>query len=242
VTALDQRTPGALTALADAFAALADTLADGFDVVEFLDMVAARCVELLDVTAAGVLLVDRNGTADVTGASDRFVRPLELRYRKGPARDASLAGAAVHCPDLRNAPWPRFAAAAVAAGYSAVHAVPMRLRGEVIGGLSLFTSAPGALDEERLALAQALARTATTGILAQRAIHHSETVIQQLQTALTSRVLIEQAKGVLAERLHVPVADAFTVLRNHARNTSRRLQDIATTVVDSATDPTASTI
>jgi hypothetical protein len=231
VTALGQLTP-------DAFAALTDTLADEFDVVEFLDMAATRCVALLDVTAAGLLLVDRHGTEDVTGASDRFVRPLELRYREGPARDAFLRGRVVHCPDLRNAPWRRFAAATVAAGYHAVHALPLRLRGDVIGGLSLFTSAPGGVDEERLALAQALARTVTTGILARRAIHHRDTVIEQLQTALDSRVLIEQAKGVLAERLHITAAEAFTLLRTHARSAGRRLGEVAAMMVASSTDAT----
>jgi hypothetical protein len=230
VTAMDQRTP-------DVFAALADTLAEEFDVVEFLDMAAERCVELLDVTAAALVLVDPRGPVNPVGASDGLVRRLQL-HREGPALDAFVGGRVVRCPDLRDAPWPRFAPAAVAAGYGAVHALPMRLRGDVIGGLSLFTPAPGDLDEEQLALAQALARTATTGILAQRAIHQRDTVIRQLQTALDSRVLIEQAKGVLAERLHITVAEAFTLLRTHARNTSQRIKDIAATVVDSSTDTT----
>jgi GAF domain-containing protein len=229
VTALDQRTP-------DVFAAFADTLADEFDLVEFLNMVAERCVALLDVTAAGLVLVDQHGSANLTGASDRFVRPLELRYHEGPSLDAFRRGQVVHCPDLRHAPWPRFAAAAVAAGYGAVHALPMRLRGDVIGGLSLFTVEPGTLDEERLALALALAKTATIGILARRAIHHRETLVEQLQVALDSRVLIEQAKGVLAERLQITVAAAFTLLRTHARNTSQRLHDIAAMVVNGSAD------
>lgn len=232
MTALDQRTP-------DVFATLADTLVVGFDVVEFLDMVAVRCAELTGATAAGLLLIDQHGTVNLVGASDRQARrlhELQLRFCEGPSLDAFLTAEVVRCPDLRRAPWPKFTSAAMASGHAAVHALPMRLRTDVLGGLSLFTSEPGPLDEERLALAQALAKTATIGLLQWRAIHHRETVVEHLQTALESRILIEQAKGVLAERLQITVAAAFTLLRTHARNTSQRLHDLAAMVVNGSAD------
>jgi hypothetical protein len=128
--------------------------------------------------------------------------------------------------------WPRFTAAATEVGFAAVHALPMRLRDEIIGALNLFDSNPGAPDGETLRIGQALADVATIGLLQQRAISRRDAVTEQLQTALNSRVLIEQAKGILAERLHLDLADAFAVLRTAARNHNRRLSDLAQAVVD----------
>src|SRR4029453_3421720 len=128
--------------------------------------------------------------------------------------------------------WPRFAAAAAEVGFASVHAVPMRLRAEVIGALNLFDTEPGALDEGKLRIGQALADVATIGLLQQRAIHRRDTLTEQLQTALNSRVLIEQAKGVLAERLHLDMAEAFTLLPSGARSHNRRLSDLAQAIVD----------
>jgi GAF domain-containing protein len=128
--------------------------------------------------------------------------------------------------------WPRFTAAAAEVGFAAVHALPMRLRSEVIGALNFFDTSPGALDQGKLRIGQALADVATIGLLQQRAIHRSGVVTEQLQTALNSRVLIEQAKGILAERLHLDVADAFALLRSRARNHNRRLSDLAQAIVE----------
>ncbi|TMM33258.1 MAG: ANTAR domain-containing protein, partial [Actinobacteria bacterium] len=117
-------------------------------------------------------------------------------------------------------------------GFAAVHALPMRLRTEVIGALNFFDTRPGAMDDGRRRIGQALADVATIGLLQQRAIRRGDMVTQQLQTALNSRVLIEQAKGILAERLHLDVADAFTLLRTTARNHNQRLSDLAQAIVD----------
>jgi hypothetical protein len=128
--------------------------------------------------------------------------------------------------------WPRFAAAAAEVGFAAVHALPMRLRTEVIGALNLFDTNAGALDEDKLRLGQALADVATIGLLQHRAIRRRDAVTEQLQTALNSRILIEQAKGVLAERLRLDVAEAFALLRSGARSQSRRLTELAQAIVD----------
>jgi hypothetical protein len=139
----------------------------------------------------------------------------------------------VSVPDLPAAGrWPRFTAAAAEVGFAAVHALPMRLRSEVIGALNFFDIAPGALDAGKLRIGQALADVATIGLLQQRAIHRSGVLTQQLQAALNSRILIEQAKGILAERLHLDVADAFTLMRSDARNHNRRLSDLAQGIID----------
>jgi GAF domain-containing protein len=222
--------------LADVFVEMADTLVDDFDMIEFLHVLTARCVELLGVSAAGLLLTDQQNTLQVVAASSERTRLLELfqlQTDQGPCVDCFRTGQPVSVADLPSAGrWPAFAAAAAEVGFAAVHAMPMRLRTEVIGALNLFDTTPGTLAEAKLRIGQALADVATIGLLQQRAIHRRDTLTEQLQTALDSRVLIEQAKGVLAERLHLDMDEAFTLLRGYARNHSRRLSDLAQAVVN----------
>jgi GAF domain-containing protein len=222
--------------LADAFVELADTLVDDFDVIDFLHVLAERCVQLLGVAAAGLLLADGQGTLQVVAASSERTRLLELfqlQTDQGPCVDCFHTGQPVSVADLSPpVRWPRFTVAAAEVGFAAVHAVPMRLRTEVIGALNLFDTNPGALDEGKLRIGQALADVATIGLLQQRAIHRRDVLTEQLQTALNSRILIEQAKGVLVERLHLDVAEAFTMLRAAARSHNRRLSDLAQAIVD----------
>lgn len=222
--------------LADVFVEMADTLVDDFDVIEFLHVMTERCVQLLGVSAAGLLLTDGQDTLQVVAASSERTRLLELfqlQADQGPCVECFRTGQPVSVADLPSAGrWPRFAAAAAEVGFAAVHAVPMRLRTEVIGALNFFDTKPGAVDAGKLRVGQALADVATIGLLQQRAIHRRDVLTEQLQTALNSRVLIEQAKGVLAERLHVDVADAFTVLRTGARSHNRRLSELAQAIVD----------
>jgi transcriptional regulator with GAF, ATPase, and Fis domain len=222
--------------LADVFVEMADTLVDDFDVIEFLHVLTERCVQLLGVSAAGLLLTDQRGTLQVVAASSERTRLLELfqlQTDQGPCVDCFRTGLPVSVADLPSSGcWPRFTAAAAEVGFAAVHAVPMRLRAEVIGALNFFDTNPGALDEGKLRIGQALADVATIGLLQQRAIHRRDVLTEQLQTALNSRVLIEQAKGVLAERLQLDMAEAFTVLRSGARRHNRRLAELAQAIVD----------
>jgi GAF domain-containing protein len=222
--------------LADVFVEMADTLVDDFDVIDFLHVLTERCVQLLGISAAGLLLTDQRDTLQVVAASSERTRLLELfqlQTDQGPCVDCFRTGQPVSVADLPSAGrWPRFTAAAAEVGFAAVHAVPMRLRTEVIGALNFFDTHPGALDEGQLRIGQALADVATIGLLQQRAIRRREALTEQLQTALNSRVLIEQANGVLAERLHLDVAEAFTLLRGGARSRNRRLSELAQAVVD----------
>ncbi|MGI5146280.1 GAF and ANTAR domain-containing protein [Plantactinospora sp. CA-294935] len=233
--------------LTNVFVELADTLVDEFDVIDFMHVLTERCVQLLGVSAAGLLLTDQQGTLQVVAASSERTRLLELfqlQTDQGPCVDCFRTGRPVSVADLSTAGrWPRFAAAAAEVGFACVHALPMRLRTEVIGALNLFDRQPGALGEDKLHVAQALADVATIGLLQQRAIHRRDTLTEQLQTALNSRVLIEQAKGVLAERLQLDMAEAFTLLRNDARSHNRRLSDLAQAIVDGTeqTPPTTVT-
>ncbi len=207
-----------------------------FDLDDFLRLLANRCVRLLDVDAASVFLVDHG----VAASSDR-VAELEssaLRYEEGPARDCCDAGAPVVAPDLTTAStrWPRYAADTRAAGYAATYTLPMRRRTEQIGALTLFRSAPGEPAKADARLAKAMAEVATIGILQTRAVRRQETLAAQLQHALNSRVVIEQAKGVLAERLGLTMSAAFAALRNYARSHNTRVAELASSVVDGRFD------
>ncbi len=230
----------------DAFVEMADTLASGFDVVDFLDTLARRAVDLLGVTACGLLLADHHGTLNMIAASTERARLLELfelQNSEGPCLECFHGGQPVQCPDLARADsrWPRFARAARAGGFSAVHALPMHLRTETIGAMNLFGSAAGAMDPEAVEVGQALADVATIGILHERTVRRREVVSEQLQAALKSRVLIEQAKGALAAGLQISVDEAFAELRKYARDNNYKLRDIAEAVVVRGLDISAAT-
>ncbi|GAA3463651.1 GAF and ANTAR domain-containing protein [Saccharothrix longispora] len=222
--------------LVETFVGLADTLVDDFDVIDFLHMLVDRCVELLDVDAAGLLLADQRGRLQLIASSNEQVRLLELfqlQNDEGPCLDAFAAGVRVGHPDLANAgrQWPRFTAAATDAGFAAVDAVPMRLRSEVIGALNLFRDQAGELDAVALRTATALVDIATIGLLQHRSIHHHQVLTEQLQAALNSRVIVEQAKGLVAERLGVDMDTAFAALRGHARGHNLKLSHVARGVI-----------
>jgi GAF domain-containing protein len=223
--------------LRDTFVELADTLVADYDVIEFLDGLTRRVVDLLGVTACGVLLADYLGALNVIAASSEQTRLLELfqlQNSQGPCLDAYHSGQPVLCASLDDdaaQKWPLFAPAARDAGFAAVYALPMRLRDQVIGAVNLFSDTVGRMTADEIELAQSLADVATIGILHERIVRRHDEVTGQLQTALNSRILIEQAKGVIAERLGLSVADAFTSLRRHARNTNTKLTDVAAAVV-----------
>jgi transcriptional regulator with GAF, ATPase, and Fis domain len=226
--------------LAETFVRLADTLVADFDSVEFMHLLADRCVETLDVAAAGILLADHHGELQVVGASSERARLLELfelQHRQGPCMECYRTRAPVSIVDLTKGSqrWPEFSAMAKAAGFRAVHALPMRLRTETIGALNLFSVQPGVLGEGTIRVAQAMADVATIGLLQARVISHSELLAEQLQHALHGRVLIEQAKGVLAERLQVDMGEAFELLRGYARERNLFISAVAESVIAGST-------
>lgn len=225
--------------VAEAFVELADTLVDDFDVVDFLHQVTVRCAQVLDVAAAGVLLTDQRGALQVVAASteqSRLLELLQLQTNQGPCPECFYTGRPVAVPDLSVAAerWPQFSKAARQFGFGSVHALPMRLRSDVIGALNLFSADVGSLDVGTLRLGQALADVATIGLLQARAAVHRNILAEQLQTALNSRVVIEQAKGIIAERRGLDMDQAFTLLRGRARKTNRGLSDLALAIVQGA--------
>ena len=224
--------------LAQTFVELADTLVAGYDLMEFLQTLTDRCVELLEVDAAGLLLADGRGALRLVAASTEHARVVELfqiQNDEGPCLDCYRTGQAVIVSDIRAdiaaARWPRFAAAAQEMGYAGVHAIPMRLRDQVIGTLNLFKAEPDGLDPAVVVAATALVDVATIGILQERAVREQEVMAGQLQLALNSRVLIEQAKGILAERLRVTPDEAFILLRRYARNHNHPLTKLSGDVI-----------
>jgi GAF domain-containing protein len=223
--------------LASAFVELADTLVDEYDVIDVLDRLVAHSVTLLAADAAGILLVGPRGQLRVVASSNEesdWTELLQVQTDEGPCVDCVRTGEPVTVTDLDDAAgrWPTFTAALAGRGtYRSVHALPLRLRGEAIGAMNLFHTRPGPLPEADLRLGQALADIATIGILHERAIRDGEIVTEQLQTALNSRVIVEQAKGVLAQTGGLTMEAAFDRLRRHARGHNLLLGEVARRVV-----------
>lgn len=223
------------------FVELADTLGGGFDVVEFLHRLAERCVELLDCAEAGLLLADAGGALRVMASSSERAEVLELlqsQNQEGPCFECFHRGVPVHSEDLEIdvGRWPTFAPAAARRGFWSVQAIPMRVRGETVGAMNLFRAERGRIVERDLSLGQGMADVAAVSLLQERAVREARSVTEQLQGALSSRVVIEQAKGVLGERLRIGVDAAFAQLRRYAREHNRRLSDVARELIDGRLD------
>ena len=222
----------ALTAVA--FVELVDTLVGDFDVIDVLTGLTGRCVELLGAAAAGVLLADAEGTLRVIGASSEQINLLELfqvQNQQGPCLDAYTTGRIVINADMRHgSPWPSFSAECTAAGFPSVCAIPLRLKSVTLGCLNLFMSEPVALSEADVSLARALADVASIAIVQDQAMRESAIREGQLQHALQSRIAIEQAKGMIAERAQLDMNEAFQRLRTYARNNNRGLTAVAESI------------
>jgi GAF domain-containing protein len=223
---------------------MADTLVDDYDVVDLLTGLTDRCVRLLGVAAAGVMLASPEGDLRLVASSSEAMRVLEvfeLQAQEGPCLDAFRTGERVEHENLRAGAgrWPRFATAALEAGFKSAFALPLRLRTMTIGAMNLFHAEQTPMDERDLVVVRAFADLATITVLQQRATAESQHINEQLSGALTSRIVIEQAKGVISERLGLDLAEAFTRLRTYARDHNLRLSDVAQAAVDGTLDPSA---
>ena len=228
--------------LADVFVEVADTLVTDFDVIEFLHTVASHAAEITGTSSAGLMLSDGEGRLHYVGASSEEVGLLELfqvQNDEGPCLDCYRSGTAVVHADLTTAAtrWPVFAPRALAAGFRSVHAFPMRVRERVIGALNIFGTDEQSLPPEEARVVQALADVATIAILQERALHQAEILTEQLNYALNSRIVIEQAKGAVARTFGVSVDEAFVMLRGHARSQRIRLTELAHRIVESPDGP-----
>ncbi len=227
--------------LASTFVDLADTLVADFDVIDFLHTLATRSVELLDADAAGIMLADHHGGLHVMASSTEEAHLLELyelQNNEGPCLDCYRSGHPVARDDLpaMRSSWPAFTEQLQRLGFHSAQALPMRLRAETIGALNLFRTEPGLLNEADLGIGQAMADVATVGLIQERAIAAGERLATQLQTALNSRVQLEQAKGVLAQRTGLPMDQVFALMRDYARSRGHRLSDVAAHIIDGSID------
>ena len=219
------------TRVLDAVVTLVDTLLHDFDVVDLLTDLTQQCADLLDVASAGFLLADPLRKLRLLAATSEQTRDLELfqlQADEGPCVDCYTSGQPVSVADLQNATerWPRFVPAALDAGFASVHALPMRAAGIVLGALGLFGTRPGELNDADLLVGQSLTHIACVAIL-QEIPPTPSIVMPQLRQALTSRVVVEQAKGFLRESLGVSIEEAFHLLRTYSRNHQRHLTDVA---------------
>jgi transcriptional regulator with GAF, ATPase, and Fis domain len=219
-----------------AFVALSHELVDDYDVVEMLAELTARCASLLDISSAGLLLADEHGVLHLMASSSERTQELEmfqLQRDEGPCLDCFHHREPVLVPDLAAVQdrWPQFSRAARAVGFESVHALPMRLKSSVLGALGLFAEETGVLEDDDVALAQALAHVASVALVNEKAAVDRAAINAQLQHALTSRIVVEQAKGVIAQAGGLEMADAYAVLRRYARDHSRKLSKVASEVV-----------
>lgn len=217
---------------------LADSLVEDFDVVDLLTLLADRCCEAFDVDDAGLMLAaPMGGDLRVMASSSATMRDLELyelQASEGPCLDCYHSGEPVVNEDLESSRerWPEFAPAALTAGFRTVSALPMRLRGKTIGALNLFLTGDRSLSGSDVSGARAFADVATIAILQHQAAVDARQVNEQLNRALNGRVIIEQAKGMLAERAGLDVDQAFVWLRGHAHGHDLRLVDLAQSFID----------
>jgi transcriptional regulator with GAF, ATPase, and Fis domain len=219
-----------------AFVALSNSLIQDFDLVELLSGLTTDCARLLDIESAGLLLADAGGVLHVLAASSDRTRSLELfqlQRAEGPCLDCFHSGRPVLVPDLGSATdrWPQFGPRATGAGFASVHALPLRLHDRVLGALGLFSTSVGPLDDDDVSLAQALAHVACVAIVQDKVASDRDAVAAQLQAALDSRVVLEQAKGILAQLGGLDMDQAFAALRRHARDNNERLTEVARAVV-----------
>ncbi|KQR38422.1 MULTISPECIES: GAF and ANTAR domain-containing protein [Microbacterium] len=218
------------------FAKLADTLVDEYDVVELMQQLADACREELDISAAGILLADQNGELELVASTSEAGTVVEslLLGSQGPALGSYESGSVVAVPDFDDlgSAADEFRRAARASGYTSMFVIPLRLRDKTIGTLTLLQAAGSEPSEDDLLVARALADVATIGILHERVLRETEILAEQLQHALNSRIVIEQAKGVVAYTAGVPIEDAFALIRDHSRSNSMRLGDVARQIVE----------
>lgn len=222
--------------LVETFVTLTDTLVTDYDVVDLLQSLVDNTTELFDASAAGIMLANHRQELEViasTSERSNFIGLMQLEAGEGPCVEASMTGqtVSVESPTEMQRRWPRFAAASEQQGYVSVHSVPLRLRNATLGSMNLFREVPGALNAEDAVALRALTDVATISILQHRTTEHADLVQTQLQHALDSRVLIEQAKGFLSNTHQVDMDTAFTMLRSYARSHRTRIADTARDVI-----------
>jgi GAF domain-containing protein len=235
------------TRLNAAFVKLADTLIDDYDIVDLLHTLVQECTAIFDIQAGGLMLADSDGQLQLVASTSEkadLVEIMQLNAGQGPCVECFKTGHPVAIADIANSGdrWPDFRDEALKQGFRSIYATPLRLRGQTIGTLNLLSSTVGELNERDALAAQALSDVATIGILQERLVKERGIVADQLQRALDSRVLIEQAKGVLSESAAISVDEAFGAMRAYARSHNLRLHDVAEAIVSRTVNIVPSTL
>jgi GAF domain-containing protein len=221
---------------------LADTLVADYDAIDFLSTLCERAAEAVGATAVGVLVVHEGDDLDVVAASSQDMRALEVfevRNGEGPCMDAYRTGAPVTAIDLDDDErWPTFRARATGLGYRSVLGQPLRLRDVTIGALNAYRGDPGPFSDADVEVLRGLADMATIGIMHERTMRSADEQISDLRRSLTDRAVVEQAKGLIAERLSITPDDGFDRLRRHARSRNQRVRAAAQRILRGDLDPT----
>jgi len=222
--------------LLDVFVLLADSLRTGHDIIDTMDILVQSSTTFTSAVEAGLMLADAGGTLHVVASTSERVAEVEeaqLGLHEGPCLVSFRTALPVEVPDIAasRSRWPDFAAVAESRGFLAAHAVPLRHRTTTLGGINLFGDRLGALSDRDATLVEAMAQMATISVIQHQIAAKQATVNDQLQNALESRMLIEQAKGVLSQLHTVQVDDAFRMMRTYARSTGTKLRDVAENVV-----------
>ncbi len=225
------------TRINNAFVKVADTLTTDFDIVDLLHTLVEECAQILNIEAGGLMLADAAGNLHLmtsTSESADLVEVMQLAAAGGPCIDCFETGLPVSVSDIQElgGRWPAFQKAALQQGFQSAHATPMKLRGQIIGTMNLFGNERREISARDVAVAQALADVATIGILQERLIREGHVIAEQLHAALDSRIVIEQAKGIIAQALSLDMPDAFSVLRTYARNNNFTIRSVAEQVSD----------
>jgi len=224
------------TRLADVFVEVADTLVDEFDLVDFLHGVAVHTAEVTAAAAVGVMLTDHAGLRPIASSNEdaRLLELFQVQHAEGPCLDCFSTGEEVADVEIAASVsrWPAFAPRAIELGFTTTHCFPLRLRDQVIGAMNVFRVQEEFLAEDERRIARALADVATIGLMQERGLRRAEELTEQLQFALNSRIVIEQAKGAVARTFDVDVDEAFNLLRGYARHHRVKLTDLARDVLD----------
>ncbi|WP_438292632.1 ANTAR domain-containing response regulator [Streptomyces sp. HUAS TT7] len=231
--------------LAEAFVALSGSTTDGpLNIPVTLSVLADRTPPLLGVRAAAVVFApEQDGAVQVAG-SDPEVYRLEhdaAGWCEGPGHDCHRRLSLPSRTALAGRParqrWPHYTPRAVGLGYTSVVALPLREHTRTSGALILLSDGQSPLPSDMLALGQSMADFTAVALHRAREADRSRTLTAQLEHALTTHAVIEQAKGVIATRLSLPMDDAFALLRKHARAHQRRVRDVAREIVEGRADP-----
>lgn len=225
--------PSSGVELARTFVDLARSVNSGVDIVEVYSMLSDRCVQLLSVEACGILLIDPRGDLRVIGSSSHSAELLDLfqvQNDEGPCLVCCRTGESISDSELsEQGPWPRFAALVREHGFTEVHAVPLRARDVVLGALNLFATSP--VGDEQLSIARAMADAATIALLQADPDVDAIVMSRRLHLAVETRMSVDQATGIVAQRFGISVDDALVRLRSVADGEGRRLGDVAGAVV-----------